>query len=364
MAKTLKYPDEWLSQISAELEKATRAHEEAGVPFSYLPEVPFSQDLRNLIDTSFFASLRQEEGRPVVFRLAYVPSESALSAEWERFIFATPILFDPQAVAKLSPAVDPEKAFLAVEPHAGGGLQIWGLLLRLGLRPVPDAVTYEQPDFLTLTSRRCGTLVVAAGGTSRLFRYTLGRGGLHDIVGPARANLAELVSPVDSSTLRGLGIEVLEQGHGGSIFIIPSGAPIPGCIEHVKYRSKSPCEALSQRKANEKGIQQGYRFVGNLTAVDGAVLLDADLHLIGFGVFVRAPTQDSSREDVRLVVGSTFYDVNRRGARHKSAVWFCRACPDALALVVSQDGEITLFRRKNGEPEIQIVMDVDTYWGR
>jgi DNA integrity scanning protein DisA with diadenylate cyclase activity len=48
------------------------------------------------------------------------------------------------------------------------------------------------------------------------------------------------------------------------------------------------------------------------------------------------------------------HELRTMGSRHKSAFGFCQQWPNSLALVVSQDGDVTLFVRKNGGGVTQV----------
>src|SRR6185295_2406861 len=71
--------------------------------------------------------------------------------------------------------------------------------------------------------------------------------------------------------------------------------------------------------------------VDRATSVDGCVVLTRKLQLLGFGGEIRVPTEHSLDED------------RHTGTRHRSAARFCKKFPGAIALVVSQDGQVSIF---------------------
>jgi DisA bacterial checkpoint controller nucleotide-binding len=83
--------------------------------------------------------------------------------------------------------------------------------------------------------------------------------------------------------------------------------------------------------------------VGHLAAVDGAVLLDSHLRVLGFGAFIEVA---DSTKNVGCI--SEAGKVEKRpakdlgGGRHRSAVEFCSRFAPAAAIVVSEDGRISL----------------------
>jgi len=92
-------------------------------------------------------------------------------------------------------------------------------------------------------------------------------------------------------------------------------------------------------------------FVANLAAVDGAVIFAKGLELIGFGGVIKgafskedliARAMDSEGED-------RFYEhAEGVGTRHLAAYHICRDIQDALAIVISQDGNTRLVKWMNG----------------
>jgi hypothetical protein len=87
--------------------------------------------------------------------------------------------------------------------------------------------------------------------------------------------------------------------------------------------------------------------VADLTRVDGTVLMTDSLEILGFGVEIAGELPEvlqvarahdpegAEREWVR---------TDRVGTRHRSAYRLCQAVHDALALVVSQDGDLRFIR--------------------
>ncbi len=93
------------------------------------------------------------------------------------------------------------------------------------------------------------------------------------------------------------------------------------------------------------------RFVANLTAVDGAVVLAQGLDLIGFGGVIKGAF---SKEDTiaRAMDAEGEERVYERaegvGTRHLAAYHLCREVQEAVAIVMSQDGNTRLVKWMNG----------------
>jgi len=94
-------------------------------------------------------------------------------------------------------------------------------------------------------------------------------------------------------------------------------------------------------------VEQDLRPVAAFANVDGALVVTANLQVIGFGAKIVGSTADSPRvclfrakPGMQPVVDSPLESVG--GMRHQSAVRFVAAHRDCVAVVVSQDGRMSL----------------------
>jgi hypothetical protein len=85
-------------------------------------------------------------------------------------------------------------------------------------------------------------------------------------------------------------------------------------------------------------------FVSLLSRIDGAVLLDFDMSVLGFGVEILTTTAPSFIFRASDAIGSqrrlqkvAYEDY---GTRHRSMVRYCAGHPGAVGFVISQDGEV------------------------
>jgi hypothetical protein len=102
----------------------------------------------------------------------------------------------------------------------------------------------------------------------------------------------------------------------------------------------------------EQSVFELSRLIGNLTAVDGAVVLDKRLGLLGFGAEVSAelPTparvwraRDSDGRERESV------DIENVGTRHRAAFRFVNDHPEGVAIVVSHDGGVSFVASRERE---------------
>ena len=130
---------------------------------------------------------------------------------------------------------------------------------------------------------------------------------------------------------------IASEGHGGAVWIVGEGRAVDGI--QIGYPV-----TLDQRPIPERFEQRlpWLKSVGYLAAVDGAVLLNSQLRVLGFGAFVNIPDQ---QEKVAHLSAHGVEMVEPRqlgGGRHRSALQFCHENAPAAAIVVSEDGRITV----------------------
>jgi hypothetical protein len=283
----------------------------------------------------------------VSFDLAFVPRDLAARAGWAHLAFERALPCDPRRLAKLALAARAGDTGVGVEPTPEGGLQIWGLV------QLPATLARSC---LIVRGQRPGVVALEIGqGT--LFRYALGRGALPLASLDAGERLARLVAPLaDVGALRGVARHIVTHGRGGALLVLPEldGAPLEERFDELRYRVSGPAAEVLARAPTE----EAYAFVGGLAAVDGAVLLTSALRVVAFGAFVKSPVHAAA---IALVdaAGRPQAVSSLKGARHKSALWFCQSWPAALALVVSQDGETSLYVRRPHGAGVVVERDVE-----
>jgi hypothetical protein len=113
---------------------------------------------------------------------------------------------------------------------------------------------------------------------------------------------------------------------------------VVGWVEYVAATNKTLLEL-------DEALFECARFIANLAAVDGAVVLTKSLDLVGFGGVVKGTF---SKEDIiaRAIDAEGEQRVYERaegvGTRHLSVYHLCKEIPDVLAIVISQDGNTSL----------------------
>ncbi len=114
-----------------------------------------------------------EEGRPTVFRIVFLDSQSPVSPRDQdelppvtRYLLKEPIPFTHGELRRLAPVADPRRVLIAVE-HCGGRLQIYGLV-DIGMA-LWEMARHERlmgqssPEALVVMSTRPGELSISRG---------------------------------------------------------------------------------------------------------------------------------------------------------------------------------------------------------
>ena len=321
---------------------------------------PDARVLEAIINASFWASLRREEGHWPKISLAYVPPDVAEQI----MVFERPLALSPRELARLAPAVEGPGTHLGVWPD-GGALRVWGTT-----RLVPTltfVLEVMEPGLLVLKYRRgdeldkYGTIavlqgeevkVVDEGGASIPDCPTL-LSALLDFQGPARA-----AGPTE--VLTQLAVAMRAHGRGGSLLVVPGDGDgwHASAARPIPYRVRPSSELAELLRAPDAerlrpswrdAFRHAVEGVARLTAVDGATVINERYELLAFGVKIVRRRGMGRVEKVAVtepVVGNvaTVVDPSRLGGtRHLSAAQFVHDQKEALALVASQDGRFTVF---------------------
>jgi hypothetical protein len=102
----------------------------------------------------------------------------------------------------------------------------------------------------------------------------------------------------------------------------------------------------------EQSVFEQSRLIANLASIDGAVILDKRFGLVGFGAEVSAELPTPSR--VWRAIDTEGHtrepdDFENVGTRHRAAYRFANDHPTGLAIVVSQDGDVSFVANRDGE---------------
>jgi hypothetical protein len=176
---------------------------------------------------------------------------------------------------------------------------------------------------------------------------------------------------------------VKQGGHGGTIVLIPNSWRPRDLLFRDRFRIKYPIDdgqiwetllecLCAKRRYHEERFSHGkrkritstqlarmheldyamtdcddlvrdkVRLVASLTAVDGAVVMNRQLHLFGFGAEITAGS--GSLDDVLVMRNDKSRGVRTPiddfGTRHRSAMRLCASHEGPIAMIVSEDGAV------------------------
>jgi len=379
--------DDRFVEILAERYETERYEIDPEDPPSIITPAPSAQEIRKLIETSFWASLTKEEGRPHRFRLGFWSEEEA----GECLIVFTPSLpFSVEELAKIAPAFRADD-YIGVwrDSPDDEQLYIWGTTY-------PSPYSYGFWSGISLEAVREGEIVISLPFCGSVAVVTVGGARVVDPKkaefircpgppGPERCNTSMRQDPT-GSYLREIGKAMREHGRGGTLLVVPRGQS--GWKESVEFQRDCRAskvvasalrnwdDALEKEEAARKQEQienanlsldeqswtvsfgeppeadtarAALRLVGQLTAVDGATVVTDQMVIRGFGakivikpnavgpdtVLMSEPFQGS--EESQLLISRL------GGMRHQSAARFVSNNRDCVALVASQDGAVSFF---------------------
>jgi hypothetical protein len=102
----------------------------------------------------------------------------------------------------------------------------------------------------------------------------------------------------------------------------------------------------------EQSVFELSRLIANLSAIDGAAVLDKRFSLLGFGAEVSPELPTPARVYRSLDTEGTqtvLEDIENVGTRHRAAYRFVQAHPGGLAIVISQDGGVSVVASRDNE---------------
>ncbi len=326
-----------------------------------LAHAPDARTIETIIDATFWASFRPEEGRFPKISLAFLPPEQA----GHPLTFENRLPLTPAILTKLAPAVERPGVHLGVWRDADE-LYVWG-----ATRQIPSlgfVLEDVEPGLLVIKHRRID-------GFGKFANVAILKGEQTKIVDEDGTSLPDcpdllksllaFTSPAtwdDSvNVLVQLAASMRAYGHGGTLLVVPTGTeqwresivhpliysvvPSSSKLANLIRKGVSP----ESEKEWQASLSSGVETVAGLTAVDGATVISDEYEVLAFGAKIkRAPGTEQVEQMVLTepIVGNAAVvvpPVQHGGTRHLSAAQFIHDQRNALALVASQDGRFTVF---------------------
>jgi hypothetical protein len=326
-----------------------------------LATVPVTSAIQAIIDITFWASLRREEGHSPKISLAYLPPEQS----GQPMIFEQRLKLTPDILTKLAPAVERPGIHLGVWGE-GDDFFVWGATRDLpGLCFVLEVV---EPGLLVIKHRRLN-------GFGKFANVAVLKGEQIKVIDEHSIDMPDCPALISSllgftspaswnqsmNVLIQLSISMRAHGRGGSLLVVPSDTKEwqESIIKPINYAISpafSNISELMQQNENDRhqsqwqgALRQAVDGVAGLTAVDGATIISDRYELLAFGAKIGRPEGNIPVEQILVtepVIGGEaliIHPANNGGTRHLSAAQFVHDQRNALALVASQDGRFTIF---------------------
>ncbi|HEX7069902.1 MAG TPA: hypothetical protein VF190_03810 [Rhodothermales bacterium] len=322
-----------------------------------LAQQPGTRAVEALIDAAFWASFRREEGQPPTISLAFLsPDHAGVPLK-----LARPIPLDPEALARLSPAVERPGIHLGVWGDEDE-MYVWG-----ATRHIPDlclVVEVLRPGMLVVKHRRpraygkFANVAVLEGDQVKVVDQESVRQPDCPTILPSLLGFDGEAGSGTGVLVR-LAISMRAHGHGGTLLIVPSGSeswresvlwPARYVVEPphtglAKYANDAPPDVDGE--AWRDGFAGAIAAAAGLTAVDGATLMTDAFELLAFGVKIGSRGKPIDRlrstEPIKGYQAQVVHPGLIGGTRHLSAAQFVHDQRDAVAFVASQDGRFTTF---------------------
>jgi hypothetical protein len=325
--------------------------------------IPTVEQLADLVQTAFWASLEKEEGRSLNFAVNFMGPKPT---DEKHIAFDEPLSYDVRTLTKLAPAVGSIGATLLVAPFEAGRLKIWGLR-EYSLAPL--RIKAIDPGSVIVTYIVTNVAAISRSEAIHIRDPFMTRNSvIWSRFRPSEdgEKYDHWTDPRIDAILQTV-MRMRALGHGGALIIVPEKSewrdsvqmPIAysGSKVHNPFRESIPALKELKKKAGHTWAEdqylrvlmtEGCKRLAHLTAVDGATLVTYDLDVIGFGVKLRSSLDPTIKWQIFSVDPldheNWFTGVKMEqlgGTRHQSAARFVIEQRDAIAFVVSQDGDVT-----------------------
>lgn len=386
---------------------------------SFRESGPTAEQIREVMEILYAASLLKEEGRSVRARIIIAPPEDFKNSDGppdgvHAIRFATPHPLTPNEIKRLSPAASFFHSVVAIWPDRERGFRIWGIL-NTGPRWLNQVAGGRKSSGKEITQplihvRDPGWLLFYHGyqliaewrGTEfhgpridvfqipllneRFARFRLRMvEDLADDCLPGNLCLetyAELSHLISLQFVKRVINLVRTSGHGGSMVMLPFGdqeAELAASWIDSKY-SAAPDDAglrfrhllqsiirrvghLSPPDATledawylfrnthdeeldhlEEAFFELARLFSDLMQVDGALVVDQRMCILGFGGEIRVDRNVLQVHQALDLGGERLqpWNVQGDGTRHRSVYRLCSVEPKVIGFVISQDSQVRL----------------------
>jgi hypothetical protein len=326
-----------------------------------LAPLPVAKLVEIIIDATFWASLRKEEGHSPRISLAFLPPHQAGNP----LLFKQRLPLNPSMLTKVAPGIERAGIHLGIW-HEDGQLYIWGTTLS-----IPNfcfVLDVSEPGLLVIKHRRIygfGKYTNIAVLKGEQIKIVDVNSIILPDVPPILLSLLDLTAPSywnDSvNVLIQLAVSMRSHQRGGTLLVVPSDNKtwLQSIIKPIQYAIQPAFSGLSKllnqdrKEASQIFWQTALRrevdHLAGLTAVDGATIVNDQYELLAFGTKIGRAKGKETVEDLAFsepILGGEpiiMHAAKVGGTRHLSAAQFIHDQKEAIALVASQDGHFTIY---------------------
>ena len=366
--------------------------------------IPSFDDVKEILEQSFLASLKREEEKPISFCLAYL-SKDNIEKEAQKnrkqliIEFENEIPFTVEGISKIAPAFDPKISALIIDKssHGKGSFSIWGAMF---FGPslnyfVQSPISFNEcfcsrPDVFMITAKSAGTLIIFRGDSqigsifsgdffeavpTPFIERGLGKYLIDKIKDtPGFKDLGIQIWHIYSNALDYLFKQSSNRGHGSTIAFISNNLIEDSLLQvraKYKFKNKLKIDDLMYqaiKNNNNPPMSKSYMqllterldFLSQLSVIDGASILGFDFNVYSFG----STLEPRNKWQGKVIIGpdgfgggGEIFDLSKYGTRHNSAINFVGSCNgNAIVFVISQDGPVRAFV-KNDDTTILCWLD-------
>ncbi len=336
-----------------------------------LAPLPSASILEAIIDATFWASIRKEEGHSPKISLAFLPPVQAGNP----LLFKQKLPLTPAALTKIAPGVERAGIHIGIW-HEEEELYIWGTTTS-----IPNfcfVLDVSEPALLVIKHRRIygfgkfTNIAVLKGDQIKIVDVNTAR--IPDCP-PMLLSLLDLTAPSywndTVNVLIQLAVSMRSHQRGGTLLVVPNGKGnwLQSIIKPIQYAVQPAFVGLSNLLRQDRkeasqifwqtALKREVDHLAGLTAVDGATIISDEYELLAFGAKIgRAKGKDlieelSFSEPIAGGGAVVMHPAKIGGTRHLSAAQFVHDQNDAIALVASQDGHFTIYSWSPSQNRVQ-----------
>ena len=327
-------------------------------PMAALPSI---DAIERMINATFWASLRREEGYIPKISMAFLPPEhTEHPMRLER-----PMPLAPASLTKIAAIVEHAGIHLGVW-ETDGELCIWGTAHNIPTFCL--VVEVVEPGLIVIKHHR-------GEQSGKYVNVAVLEGDQIKIVDENATSLPDCpdlltsllgfdspASWVDSvNVLVQLAVSMRRHGRGGLLLIVPPDSDTwrESIVHPIPYSVSPPFRELAvlMRETGEgrqaemwrDALRETVDAIAGLTAVDGAAVLTEKYELLAFGAKIQRRRGATPVESVTITepieggMPTIVSAAQLGGTRHLSAAQFVHDQRNAIALVASQDRRFTVF---------------------